>query len=202
MITKVNDNELRTLALFTNGYDKDYYIREVAAILKISSRTALLTLQKLEKKQILRAKTRGKIKTYSIQLNQISKEYFILTEQYKKIKFLQKHLKIKEIVEKSFTDGMAVIFGSYAKGLEHKESDLDIFLIGNYSKELKKFGKVYGLDISIKRYPFEYLERGDDILWEEVMKSHIVIQNLEEFVNRVLKWIPYSGAWKQGKEFN
>ncbi len=54
MITKVNDIDLKVLTLFTEGYNKEYYIREVEKLLKISSRTALVTLDKLEKKRYFR----------------------------------------------------------------------------------------------------------------------------------------------------
>ncbi|MBU0471063.1 MAG: hypothetical protein KKF65_00435, partial [Nanoarchaeota archaeon] len=64
MITKVNDIDLKILSLFTKGYDKYYYIREVEKLLGVSSRTALVTLAKLEKKGILESKTKGKIKIY------------------------------------------------------------------------------------------------------------------------------------------
>ena len=49
MVIKVNDVDLRTLTLFTKSYDKEYYIREVERLLKVSSRTSLRTLAKLEK---------------------------------------------------------------------------------------------------------------------------------------------------------
>ncbi|PIY59802.1 hypothetical protein COY95_05170, partial [Candidatus Woesearchaeota archaeon CG_4_10_14_0_8_um_filter_47_5] len=85
MVTKVNDIELRILTLFTKGYTKEFYIREVEKLLSVSSRTALVTLDKLEKKGILESSTRGKIKAYSIKKALISKEYFLLAEQYKRI---------------------------------------------------------------------------------------------------------------------
>ena len=85
MFTKLNDVDLQVLSLFTRGYNTEYYIREVEKLLGVSSRTALLTLAKLEKNIILKSKFRGKTKIYSINKSILSREYFILTEQYKKI---------------------------------------------------------------------------------------------------------------------
>ena len=44
MYNKINitENGLQIISLFTNGFDREYYIREVEKLLKISSRTAQL----------------------------------------------------------------------------------------------------------------------------------------------------------------
>ena len=99
MVTKVNDTDLKVLSLFTKGYDKEYYIREVEKLLDVSSRTALVTLAKLEKKGILESQTRGKIKTYAIRKSTLSREFLLLTEQYKRIQFLEENHLIKEFSE-------------------------------------------------------------------------------------------------------
>ncbi len=194
MITKVNDIDLRVLSLFTKGYDKEPYIREVEKLLKISSRTALLTLDKLEKIGILESKTKGKIKIYSIKKTGISKEYFLLTEQYKKIHFLEKNHLIKEILEKldSVFEGVVILFGSYAKGIQKKDSDLDLFIVGKHDeKQIKEVGHKYGIEINIKSYPMDIFKKeiNEDILLKEVAENHILINNAEGFVREVVKWI-------------
>jgi len=199
MITKVNDIDLKILILFTNGYNKEYYIREVAKLVNISSRTALLTLSKLEKRGILESRTRGKIKNYKIIKSFISREYFILTEQYKKISFLEKNHLLKEIFEKidKHIQGISIIFGSYAKGTQHKNSDIDLFIVGKYDEEMiKNFGKMYGVDINIKSYPLRTFEKEiyEDILLKEIVENHVVIKSVEQFVESVLRWIKLNGA--------
>lgn len=194
MITKVNDIELRVLCLFTKGYDKEIYIREVERLLLISSRTALVTLDKLEKKGILESKARGKIKTYCIRKTIISREYFILTEQYKKIHFLEKNKLIKEIVEKldDAVESTAILFGSYAKGLQKEDSDLDLFIVGKHSEnKIKEVGHKYRIEINIKSYPLDVFEKGisEDILLKEIVENHIIIKDVEGFVGRVVRWI-------------
>lgn len=194
MVTKVNDVDLRILSLFTKSYNKEYYIREVEKLLGISSRTALVTLAKLEKKGILESKIRGKIKTYSIKKSGLSREYFVLTEQYKKIQFLEKNHLIKEVLEKAedYMQGIVIVFGSYAKGLQKKDSDLDIFIVGKHDEDrIKEVGKKYGIDINIKCYPMKIFEKeiNTDILLKEVIENHIIIKGVEGFVWRVAKWI-------------
>lgn len=194
MVTKVNDTDLKILSLFTKGYDKEYYIREVEKLLHVSSRTALVTLAKLEKKGILESKTKGKIKSYSIKKSTFSREFFILTEQYKRIHFLEENQLIKEVFEKSdeFLQGIVVVFGSYAKGIQKEDSDLDLFIVGNYEEDkIKEIGKKYGIDINIKSYPMKIFEKEmhDDVLLKEVSENHIIVRDIEGFVKGVLKWI-------------
>jgi len=193
MVIKVNDTDLCILSLFTKGYDKEFYIREVERLLKVSSRTALVTLAKLEKIGILESKKKGKIKTYSIRKTTLSREFFILAEQYKKIQFLEENQLIKEVLEKAdeFMKGIVIVFGSYAKGTQKEDSDLDLFIVGTYDeKEIKNAGKKYGIDINIKSYPLPVFEKEihDDILLKEIKENHLLIKDVEGFIRRVVKW--------------
>ncbi|MCK5023573.1 MAG: nucleotidyltransferase domain-containing protein [Candidatus Aenigmarchaeota archaeon] len=188
----ITENHLRVLSLFTDGYDRGYYIREVEKLLKISPRTAQLILDDLENKGILESKTIGKIKMYELKRNSSSQRYMTFTEQYKAITFFEKNLLIKEIVEKTnkFISGMGFIFGSYAKGNANKDSDLDIFVAGKCDKEgIKKVSKTYGIEISVKCYPLKIFEKGlvNDILIKEMLKNHVVFLNAEQFVKLVMK---------------
>ena len=194
MYNKINitENNLQVLSLFTNGFDREYYIREVEKLLKISPRTAQLILEDLENKGVIESKTRGKIKSYKLKVNELSKRYLIFVEQYKSISFMEKNLLVKEIIEKisQFIKGIGLIFGSYAKGTANKESDLDIFTAGNYeNEEIKKVSRNLGLEISVKCYPLKTFEKNvnQDTLLKEILKNHIVFLNAEQFIQKVLK---------------
>lgn len=194
MVTKVNNMDLKILSLFTKGYEKEYYIREVEKLLEVSSRTALVTLAKLGKKGILESRTKGKIKSYTIKKSTISREFFLLTEQYKKIEFLEKNHLVKEVLEKAdeFLQGIVIVFGSYAKGTQKEDSDLDLFIVGACDeKKIREAGNTYGLDINIRSYPMAIFETEihDDLLLKEVAENHIIIKDAEGFVRRVVKWI-------------
>jgi len=188
----ITENTLQVLSLFTNDFSREYYIREVKKLLKISPRTAQLILEDLEDKGVIESKTKGKIKTYKIKFSEFTKKYLVFVEQYKAIAFLENNLMIKEIIEKITPNikGIGIIFGSYAKGIEKKESDLDIFVAGNYDKEeIKRVSKNLGIDISVKCYPLKTFEKNinKDILLKEILKNHIVFVNVEQFIQKVLK---------------
>ncbi|MEK6947555.1 MAG: nucleotidyltransferase domain-containing protein [Nanoarchaeota archaeon] len=161
-------------------------------MLKISPRTAQLILEDLENKGILESKVRGKIKSYNLKISELSKRYLAFAEQYKSIAFMGNNPLVKEAIEKisPFIDGIGIIFGSYAKGISNKESDLDIFVAGNYEKEeIKKVSINLGVEVSVKCYPLDTFEKniGQDILLKEILKNHIVFINIEQFIQKVLK---------------
>ena len=193
MYKKVNitENTLQVLSLFTNGFDREYYIREVEKLLEISPRTSQLILESLENKGIIESKIKGKIKSYKIKINELSKKYFIFVEQYKSIAFMEKNLLVKEIISKisPFIEGIGIIFGSYAKGTENKESDLDVFIAGAYDKEeIKKVSRNLGIEISVKCYSLKTFENNlnKDILLKEILKNHVIFADAEQFIRKVL----------------
>ncbi|HLC55225.1 MAG TPA: nucleotidyltransferase domain-containing protein [Candidatus Nanoarchaeia archaeon] len=188
----ITENHLQVLSLFTQGFKREYYIREVQRLLKMSPRTAQLILNDWEKKAVLESKRRGKIRTYALKSSTIARDCIIFVEEYKKILFVQKHPMIQEIITKIIPciAGIGVIFGSYARGTEKKDSDLDIFIAGTYNKnEIKKISERYGIEVSIKSYPIKIFEEtiNEDILLKEVIANHIVFCNIDGFVRAALK---------------
>lgn len=194
MYEKLNmtENHLQVLILFTKGYNKDYYIREVERTLKIGLGTAQTVLDDLEKKGVLESQEKGKVRLYRLRNNQTATEFMILTEQYKKVTFMQKNLVARELIGSIFgyTQGIAVIFGSYAKGTQREGSDMDILIAGNHEKkELSKAAKMLDLEVNVKYYPLDVFikELKTDLLLKEVLENHITIAGSEGFVRAAMR---------------
>ena len=153
----------------------------------LNQKTVSNYLNKLEKEHILKSKIQGKNKLYFLNLDnkEIIKNFIIAVEHLRTINFYKKNILIKEITGKIQPNikGIAVIFGSYAKNTQKKDSDLDILLIGKCNeKEINKISKIYKIEINLKIYP--RLEQ--DILTKEVIKDHIIIRNVEQFIGEIL----------------
>lgn len=106
-------------------------------------------------------------------------------EHLRTIEFYKNNLVIKEISEKinPLIKGSAIIFGSYAKKIQKKDSDLDILIIGKCNeKEIEKICKMYNIEISLKIYP----KLQTDILTKEAIKNHIYIKNSEKIVRELI----------------
>ncbi len=188
----INENQFRILELFTKGFDREYYVREVGVLLNINPRTAQLNLENLEKLGVLQSETKGKIKNYKLRNNLIVKEYIKFTEIFKNIRFLEKDDKIKEVIFKigSYIKGIGIVFGSYAKGTQKEDSDLDIFVIGSYNrKEIEKIGDLYKIHISVKNYSRELFvkEIQNDFLIKEIVNNHIIFDGVDDFINILWK---------------
>lgn len=188
---KISEIQLKVLGLFTRGFNKEYYIREVQKLLKISPRTAQLALSYLEKRTVLESATKGKIKIYRIKKSFIARDYLILAEIYKRIKFLESNILIKDIIEKinPLIDGIAFVFGSYAKSTQKEDSDLDLFVIGPYNaNKAKEISKLYGIRINVKAYPLSVFEKNykEDILIKEVLNDHVAIKGAEKLMEIIL----------------
>ena len=90
----------------------------------------------------------GKTRVFSIKNGEIAIQYFILAELYKKICFIEQSPYISEILNKiyPYANGILLLFGSYAKGTENKESDIDLFVAGSCDeREIRKIGKMYDM---------------------------------------------------------
>ncbi len=187
----ITENFLQVLTVFTNGYTGEFHIREIAKLKEMNVRTVQLILENLESKGVTESKTRGKIKSYKLQGNDITKMYMTFTEQYKAISYLEENLLIKEIIEKisPHIQGLGLIFGSYANHTNKENSDLDIFVAGECDiKEISRISKIYGIDISIKCYPMKTFDKKiqKDVLIKKVLKNHIVFKNTEMLIEKVI----------------
>ena len=188
----ITENHLNVLSLFAKGFNKEYYIREIQRILKISPRTAQLILDSLEQKSILKSNLRGKIKNYSLEQNFIAKKYLLLTETHKEIIFLENNSIIKEIISQIIPhiNGIALIFGSQVKNIQKKNSDIDLFVIGKCNQEeIEDIAETYNLEIDIKNYTKKEFSKNihQDYLIKEVLENHIIIKNKEEFLDLIWK---------------
>ena len=75
---------------------------------------------------------------------------------------------------------MIILFGSYAKGISKKDSDIDIYLETN-DNSIKTRVKEINSKLSIKIGKFDT----KSLLIKEIIKNHIIIRGLEDFYERV-----------------
>jgi len=202
MEEKITNYEFVIMGLYRSDYHKSFHARAMAKLLDTSHVTLLPHLKRLERNKILISRKVGKNKEYLLNPdNIITKDYLIIAEKLETIKYLEKNFLIKKISVQLFdldTTSSIVLFGSYAKNYATEASDVDLFYLGKLSEtqkgEVKKIGKIYGKEISVKTATVENFNDGlrtRDALIREVVKSHIILQNPEVFVN--LLWRHYVG---------
>lgn len=177
--------------LIMNEFSKDWnqpiYGREIAKKLRKNQKTIATKLKELEKIHILKSKQIGKTKQYSIN-NKIktTTDTIIITEIIKKNNYLEKNETIRQIINDS--KQITGIFGSQAKGTANKQSDIDIYVIGNKQENYEKKGKNYNKPISVKKFTiqeFKKMLQQKNPLAAEIAHNHINIHRTEEFIKMI-----------------
>ena len=130
--------ELNMLKLFFEEPSREFNVREVARLLKISPATASKELKKFVKESILRTKKQKLFSFFKANLE---------SDDYRDIKVYYNIKKIKDTgllasLNKFYLKPAIVLFGSAAFGMDTETSDIDLLIISERTSEfpeLKKF---------------------------------------------------------------
>ncbi len=190
----LHNKDFEILNEFLGDYNKAVHGRELVGRVSMSQKSIALALDGLEERAILTSERRGNMKLFRLNIrNPVIKDILAQAETARKIRFLERHREIGHVL---FQDSRITgIFGSYARGKEKKESDVDMFIIGGRIKEdYDNKGKPFDLEISIKYFTegeFSNLSREKNSLIKEIMKSHVLLSGIERFIN--IAWRDFYG---------
>ncbi|MEK6862224.1 MAG: nucleotidyltransferase domain-containing protein [Nanoarchaeota archaeon] len=183
----LNNKELKILTEFTSDYNSKRYGRAIAAELKMNQKTVSNILNMLERQNIIKFKREGKNKYYFLnKLNPSTKEMIKLVEINKRIVLFEKYKKLNSLfleIEKR-TNGIIIIFGSYANSTKNERSDLDVFIIGNIS-DIDDLETLYNIKINVVKSTKDKF-KSNDLFLKEIMNNHILLKGVEEFID--LTW--------------
>lgn len=158
------------------------HLREIARAIGEPHSTVLRRINELVKENILDYKKEGKNKIFLIKNNIKSKNYVYSAEIYKLNKLLKKHPELSiifEDIKKNFSKGMIILFGSYAKGNEKPDSDIDIYLETTENKIKNKIKEINS-KLSIKIGDFDI----NSLLIKEIIKNHVIIRGVEGYYTK------------------
>lgn len=160
----------------------------------LSQKAIALALAGLEEEGVLKSRIQGSIKYYMLNLEFSEvKEAIMLAEVTQKTEFMAKHRRLAHTFRED--DRVVGIFGSYARGTQKEDSDVDVFIVGNKKgNDYDEKGRLLDLDVSIKYFtPDEWtaLLKEKNNLVKEIVSAHVVIFGVERFVNTL--WRDYYG---------
>ncbi len=182
----LNKSELKILEELAKNKNNRIYGRAIAQKYNLNQKTISNILNNMEEQGILKFKKEGKNKYYFLNKSNLDiKGILQLVEISKKIDFIKKHLKFKELFEQleKKTKGILIIFGSYAKDIEKKDSDLDILIIGEI-KNIKELEDSFGIDINAVKIKKDKFDE-NELFVKEVMENHVVLKGVEELVDLI-----------------
>lgn len=185
------NNELVIVSLYLGDYSKQLYLREISKKAGVPVKTCYSTLLILEKDNILKSAVHGKNKYFKLNLSNIqTKSYLLQAEIYKTTLFLDKYPLFKTFLKDVNTNNTIVVFGSFAKFTQNKDSDLDLLIIKeeDYTLPLHLLPyKIHRIELSKKSF-LKSLE-SQEILIKEIEENHVLLNNHSFYVNAM--WIYY-----------
>lgn len=119
--------------------------------------------------------------------NDKTKALMNLNEVNKRDDFIKKNKELKLIIEELTLEADAIgIFGSYAKGIQNKESDIDIFIITDKKLDMTKTVRAvhakYGKEISPLIFSRKQFSTDKPIV-QEIINNHILLKGFDYFIN-------------------
>ncbi|MBU1005417.1 MAG: nucleotidyltransferase domain-containing protein [Nanoarchaeota archaeon] len=158
------------------------HIRGLAKSLDTNQTTIARKVQELYKKNVVDFKQEGKNKVVFLKKTLEAKQYAYLAENNKLLKTLGKYPYLRRIIEqirKNEKISLAILFGSYAKGIANKDSDVDVY-IDTKDTKIKEEIELIDSKISVKigRY------NNESLLIKEIEKKHAIIKGIEVYYEK------------------
>jgi predicted nucleotidyltransferase len=158
------------------------HIRNIAKSVGTSHMNISRKVKNLAKENIVDFKENGKNKTYFLKKTSESKTFTIMGEYYKYLKTLAKNPALRIIFDKIQRNKkikLAILFGSYAKGLEKQDSDIDIY-IETVDGKIRREVESIDSRLSVKIGTFS----SDNLLIKEIIKNHVILKGAEEYYDK------------------
>ncbi|MGE0792960.1 MAG: nucleotidyltransferase domain-containing protein [Candidatus Woesearchaeota archaeon] len=180
-----NRNDLKIISLYKGNYKLRFYLREISKLSKIPLKTCQDSLKILEKENILKSKVEGKNKYFFLNLENIQTKFILLeTEIYQTNLFIEKYPQFKIFLKELNTNIPIIVFGSFAKFTNNKNSDLDLLIISD-----KKIDLPFHLvsfkphEIKMSEETFTKALKQQENLIKEIEENHIILNNHSFYIN-------------------
>ena len=131
---------------FTNPSDK-LRVREIERALKLPLPSVIRYCKELKKEELLAIAKMGSVNFYTA--NRASEKYLLEKKLYN-LKTIYRSGLI-DYLKKELSNPAIVLFGSFAKGEDTEESDIDLYIETPSKRQisLEKFGKILNREIQI-----------------------------------------------------
>ena len=174
-------NQLLLLRLFYTNPEKSFYMQEIGKILGKKPGVFQRTLNALADNGLLKSEFRANARYFQANTQNV------LYPEFKKIvaKTSGVETSLRELVEPMKEIKLAILYGSFAKGKEREDSDIDLLVVGSSPaaedalvKKLPKLEKRLQREINYKLYTeAEYRKRCkmDDPFLKEILSDKKII---------------------------
>jgi predicted nucleotidyltransferase len=187
------DIMIRILKLLIENNSKQFSIFEISKILKLDYKQTFVKIKKLEREKLINLKKIGN--TNQIIFNFKFAPEVLEIETLRKNEILNnKNLKVilKRLEDFKNPFSCLILFGSYAKKTNTKNSDIDLCLISDnelFNKEVEKSLNSIPLDIQLLTFTtneFKSMLNSKKIdVSDEIIKNNIILKGVENFYSLI-----------------
>jgi predicted nucleotidyltransferase len=164
-------------------------IRQISKLQKINYKSAYIAVKTLEKEKIISVNAQGNNSKCMFNRNfnerVFAVEYERREELLKNANFSVMYNDLKKINQ----DFILLLFGSYAKGTQHKNSDIDLMLISEDEKLIERELNLLPLNIHLipltkKEFSIMYIRKSFSVV-SEAIKKNIILIGIEDYYRLV-----------------
>lgn len=176
------------VSVYLNNYSSSFSGREIARRTGVSAQTALDTLHKLVQEKTLSLIKEGRNNKYILEKNNLSAKLFIELAEVERSREFLINFELKSIVESLIPYAETlIVFGSFAKGTQKEDSDIDLVMVNATNKEkIKKITRSFPREVNVefvswKEFAKSYTSK--NALAIEIKKDHLLYGNVFRVVN-------------------
>ena len=161
---------------------EDLHTRAIAEQLKSNHATVLRKLRNLTEENIVDFRMEGKNKVFTLKRTIEGRNAAMIAEICKQSSVVSRYPVLRGIVQaiQAMPEiPLAILYGSYAKGLATKGSDIDIYIETSDSHKKKQLEQKHSL-LSVKIGVFDT----KNLLIREIMKDHVIIRGVEVYFDK------------------
>jgi len=178
-LSNITHKWVEVLRPFSENYFSKLSASKISELSKFPQQSASRILNQLIKLNLIKFKTEGKNKLFYFDFNiENSKSLLKIIEIHKSIDFNLNYTEVGIIFNKilKYCSGI-ILFGSYAKGKNKKNSDLDLIILDSKNKEkIKEIIEISPFKINAHFFSskkFCFLFESGDILVKEIFRGHV-----------------------------
>lgn len=140
--------------------DENYYVRELSLLINEDPGNLSRELKKLENEGVYHSVTRGRVKFFSLNRK------YPLFHELKEIIFKTEGVQgsLRDLVQRYKGITLAFLYGSYAKNKERSSSDIDLVVVGEFSRSsltrgIRKLESTLNREINFTAYTPKEFEK-------------------------------------------
>ena len=190
-MTYISQKWLDVLAPFTGNYAQRLTGSTIAAGVHMPQKTVSRILDSLGSKRIIQYSMDGKNKYYYFDLHDnMSTVVLSMTEHSKALWILMNYPHLRTMLVELMEYGTVVLFGSYAKSMQHEESDVDLWVVAR-KKNLQRIVEKYPYEVHLQFSTLDEFSRklaNGHHLAVEIARHHVVFGNADGIVGELVRY--------------